>query len=191
MAKWLRLFYVAVLISLPIKHSDRCCRNLIINEGFSHSGPLITMATTAAANGHIAKFWKGQFLTAIVQISFSYLFSIMVLRKQHIPSKNLLCCAHVGSFFKKNQESRRETINKRERPIWMYNTKAGKDADGLAVLTTYFYYFYNWNQSSYCFLSIWEFLLLFHHSTINQGGFLECFFRFYSICFSKQLVTFR
>lgn len=60
----------------------------------------------------------------------------------------------------------------------MYNTKAGKDADGLAVLTTYFYYFYNWNQSSYCFLSIWEFLLLFHHSTINQGGFQNAFLGF-------------
>lgn len=104
--KWPRLFYVVVLVFPHIKHSDRCCQNLIINEDFSHSGPLITMATPSAANGHIAKMLLKRTAshTAAVQMSFSYLFSIMMLGKQHIPGKHLLCCAHVGPLKKKKVE---------------------------------------------------------------------------------------
>lgn len=109
--KWPRLFYVVLMIFSPIKHSDRCCQNLIINEDFSHSGPLITMATPSAANGHITNMLlkKAASHTAIVQMSFPYLLSIMTLRKQHIPSKHLLCCAYVGSFFK-NQKKKKEKL---------------------------------------------------------------------------------
>lgn len=100
----------------PIKHSDHCRQNRIINEDFSHSGPLITMATPSAANGHIAKMLLKRTAshTAAVQMSFSYL-SFVTMLTNHLTSKHLSCTCE--ATFVKNQESRIETTNERERPI--------------------------------------------------------------------------
>ena len=60
------------------------------------------MATPSAANGHIAKMFLKRTAShiAVVQMSFSYLFFIMMLRK-YTPIKHLLSHAHVGPLFKK------------------------------------------------------------------------------------------
>ena len=72
------------------------------------------MATPSAANGHIAKMFLKRTAshTAVVQMSFSYLFFIMMLRK-YTPSKHLLSHAHVGPLLK-NEECGRSTTIKRE-----------------------------------------------------------------------------
>jgi hypothetical protein len=106
-------------------------KNLIINEDFSHSGPLITMATPSAANGHIAKMLlkRRASHTAVVHTSFPYHLSIMTTRKQHILSTHLLCCAHLGPLLK-YQENKRETINiKRERVFENLALNLGKDVN--------------------------------------------------------------
>lgn len=87
----------------PIKHSERGCQNLIINEDFSHSGPLITMATPSAANGHTANmlFKRTASHTAVEQMALPYLYSIMMLKIKKCPKQTFALLCIYGAALKK------------------------------------------------------------------------------------------